>query len=159
MLCVHLFKFTWNYFLSSHFSFQPKKKKKKTISTLLLLHPRNQMDPRFNMPRALEWDITSNCTRIYILIGRLDEEKYHKKFWCIMWQPIYLFFFFFLIGNTRTIINEKKKDKYKLLMMMNNKKHFLFIYYFYDAIFFFNGWIHILSDYITYKVTINRFFA
>ena len=29
-------------------------KKKKTISTLLLLHPRNQMDPRFNMPRALE---------------------------------------------------------------------------------------------------------
>ena len=30
---------------------------------------------------------------------------------------------------------------------------------FYDAIFFFNGWIHILSDYITYKVTINRFFT
>ena len=30
---------------------------------------------------------------------------------------------------------------------------------FYDANFFFNGWIHILSDYITYKVTINRFFA
>ena len=29
---------------------------------------------------------------------------------------------------------------------------------FYDA-FFFNRWIHILSDYITYKVTINRFFA
>ena len=25
--------------------------------------------------------------------------------------------------------------------------------------FFFNGWIHILSDYIIYKVTINRFFA